>query len=133
MGKPKHKPFSRQWIINVPELETRPNLLKALEYRRDLRKKVFQTAQALESIALIQSRHIATKCLSLWWRETRQELYKFWHDRLRAETGSDILFNELYGCLRNVYWNMRIKAGESTTIHLSDKSKKGEVVREYIS
>lgn len=133
MSKPKHKPFSQQWIVNIPELKTRPVLCQALVSNRHLRHRVFQSAQALESIANIPSKTVAIKCLSLYWRETRRELYNHWHNRLREKTGSDTLYNELYGCLRNVYWNMRIKAGEPKPSHTSERSKKGEIVREYVS
>lgn len=133
MSKPKHKPFSDQWIVNIPELETRPNLLEAMVTRRDLRRKVFQASQDLESIALIPSKHVAIRCLALFWRETKKELYKYCHDKLREQTGTDTLFNELYGCLRNVYWNMRVKAGDKYRRHSSERNKKGEVIREYIS
>lgn len=128
MSKPIHKPFSEQWVVNIPELETRPNLLQSMEHRRDIRRKLFQTSQALESIALIPCKHVAIRCLAMYWRETRNELYKYWHDKLRKQTGSDVLFNELYGCLRNVYWNMRVKAGEIPP----ERSKKGQITRKYL-
>lgn len=99
-----------QWLVNIPELATRPALLEALKTSHRLRRRVFQTAAAMESIALIPSRHVAGRCLALWWREASHEIYRYWEGRLRNETGSDTLFNEMYGCLRNVYINIRAKA-----------------------
>jgi hypothetical protein len=111
MGKKAIREFNPQWIVNIPELGTHQTLLKAMETRRDIRHRVFQTAQALESIALIPSTQVALRCLALWWREAKKEIYQHWHDKLREQYGTDTMFNEMFGCLRNVYQNMRVKAG----------------------
>lgn len=109
----EHKPreWNDQWLVNIPELATRATLRSLIQTNRGVRKRLFQTAQALESIALIPARNTAGRCLSLFWREERRSIYRYYHDKLRAETGTDQAFNELYGCLRNVYRNMMVKCG----------------------
>jgi len=113
--------------INIPELATRQCLLSAIRYYPALRKKLFRTAQHLESIALISDKKAADKCLSLYWKDERRSLVIHWHDKLRSVSGSDLLFNELLGCLRNVYSNMRVKADLTT----GWSSGPFDVVRQY--
>lgn len=104
-------PFNPAWLANIPELATRGILVAALSTMPDVRKKLFQCANDLESIALIPSRKVAERCLALWWEDERHILHRYWHDKLRTRTRSDHLFNELYGCVRNVYLNMLVKCG----------------------
>lgn len=110
---PRYKPRLSEegWLANVPELATRPMLMLAMKSHGKLRHRFFQVHAHLESIALIPDRHVASHCLTLYWRDTRRLLYRYWHDRLRKETGSDALFNEFYGCLYNIRKNMIRKCG----------------------
>jgi hypothetical protein len=126
MSRYKPKLSEEGWIANVPELMTRPVLLSALKSHGKLRHRFFQVQSHLESVALIPDRHLAAYCLTLYWRDTRRMLYRYWHDRLREETGTDVLFNEFFGCLFNVRKNMILKCGirfESFSQH--------DVKREY--
>jgi hypothetical protein len=131
--RPAIREFNEQWIVNIPELKTRPVLLEALKTEKDIRRKIFQSAQAMESIALIPNSNLAEYCLAMWWREQRREIYNRFQDRLRARTGNDKLFNEMYGCLRNVYFNARRKANVRCQIGPKTHSKfSNDIVREYV-
>lgn len=127
MSRYKPKLDEQAWIANVPELSTRPLLMSTLKTHSKLRHRFFQIHSHLESIALIPDRYVASHCLILYWRDTRIMLYKYWHDRLRDETGSDMLFNEFFGCLYNIRKNMILKCGFTY-----DGYSKRDVRREYI-
>lgn len=63
--RPPIREFNPQWEVNIPELKTRPILLKAIQTHKIVRRKLFQTAAALESIALFPiatSRNIVWRC-----------------------------------------------------------------------
>ena len=96
----------------------------------NIRKKVFQVASRLESIALIFDSHLAGELLTLWWNRERQMLYRYYHDKLRSQTGNDQLFNELFGCLRNVYYNMLRKANAPAAKYANTKRSQ-DVIRTY--
>ena len=102
---------STRWIAHFPELSTRPTLVEHMLTNSKLRHRMFEVMMSLESIALIPYSRIAGHCLMLYWIETRRQIYQYYHDKLRLETGSDTLFNEMIGCLRNVCRNMFAKAG----------------------
>lgn len=117
------------WIEMIPELKTRPTLTAALCNRTDIRRKVFQVANSLESIALIPSKHVACQCLALWWRDQKRQIYRDYHDKLRAQTGDDTLYNELRGTLHNVFINMLLKSGNN--LPKSFKGNEWHVCRNY--
>lgn len=100
-----------KWIKQFPELSTRPLLVQYMLNNGILRARVFQCFQTLESVALIPSHSVAGYCLGIVWMDMRRHLYRYWHDKLRNQTGNDELFNQMYGCIRNVKRNMMIKAG----------------------
>jgi hypothetical protein len=127
--RPPIREFNPQWEVNIPELKTRTVLLEAIKTHKIVRRKLFQTAQALESIALIPDRNVAEYCLALYWRERKRDLRERLEDKLREQTGNDALFNELFGCLRNVYFNMRRKANELTRVRPRKNDR--DMVREY--
>lgn len=106
-----HNDFNPQWLANIPELETRPLLCERISWDRKVRHRLFQAANELEIIATIPEPKVAAQCLALRWRQMRLDLDKFWRARLLEETGSNHLYAELYGCIRNICINMRAKAG----------------------
>lgn len=118
-----------RWIAHFPELATRPLLIERMKIDGKLRHRMFEVMMALESIALIPYSRIAGHCLMLYWIDTRRLIYKYYHDKLRLQTGSDVLFNEMYGCLRNVAANMFTKAGLKSTPLF--RKTKFDVVRIY--
>jgi len=117
-----------RWVELIPELATRPNLVQAMMEKKRIRARVFNAVEAMESIALIPSRSVVGQCLSLYWRQTKQDLYYHWHDKLRSRTGTDQLFNEMFGCIRNVFYDVHLKAGLRPPMRHGGES---DVVRQY--
>lgn len=122
---PKHRPNRAKrntaaWLQQYPELSTRPHLVSAMVTGHRLRARFFESAAALDAIVAGLPKGVAIKCLNLWWSEMRNQLYVYWHDKLREQSGSDALFNELFGCLRNVFYNRLVRAGSRSPIRYSE-------------
>jgi hypothetical protein len=127
MSAPKKNP--ERWLELYPELATRPNLVTAMLRYPRIRARFFEVAASLESIALLTCSRTAGLCLHLFWNRTKKDLYNYWHDKLRRRTGTDQLFNELYGAIRNIFYNIHLKAGcKPPARHIGGEN---DVVRQY--
>lgn len=102
------------WLTTVPELRSRPALLAYLREHKSLQRAFFNAINNLENVALIPDPRIAIECLVLYWDKTRARFETNWKGRLAEDRGEDNqLWAELHGALRNVYKNMRVKAGKT--------------------
>lgn len=108
---PLTSPIGRQvtdaspWLIQYPELSTRPDLLALMKRNTKVRRAVLKKLSHLIYVPDIRENGAARHALNLVYSQGRRELVKYWQERM-DEAGLHKEMAQMVGVLRNVYMNM---------------------------